>query len=208
MGGVVHPLNIRLPAEQLIHIARHAGDAYVIVDHSLVPAFATLLPHLEAVRHVIVNGPADLAAPREAAAGVEVHDYHALLSTAADTYDWPDVDERSAAAMCYTSGTTGLPKGVVYNHRSVYLHSVEACLPDAFALSRDDMALAVVPQFHVLAWTLPYAAFVTGRTVHGRGCRVLQPASRPEPEAPRRPGLLGQRRRSPVPGRPGVGPLP
>ncbi|WP_217145776.1 long-chain-fatty-acid--CoA ligase [Streptomyces sp. AC627_RSS907] len=165
MGAVVHPLNIRLPAEQLIHIARHAGDAYVIVDHSLVPSFLPLLPHLEAVRHVIVNGPADLAALREAAAGAEVHDYQDLLGEAADTYDWPDLDERSAAAMCYTSGTTGRPKGVVYSHRSVYLHSVEACLPDAFALSREDMALAVVPQFHVLAWSLPYAAFLTGASL-------------------------------------------
>jgi fatty-acyl-CoA synthase len=88
-----------------------------------------------------------------------------LLSRAADTYDWPDIDERSAAALCYAPGTTARPKGVVYRHRSVCLHSVEACLPDPFTLSREDVALAVVPQFHVLAGSFPYAAFLTGASL-------------------------------------------
>ena len=94
--------------------------------------------------------------------GVTVHDNAQLLSDQPDSYPWPDVDERQAAAMCYTSGTTGDPKGVVYSHRSIYLHAMGIALPDAFDLSAADRVLAVVPQFHVLAWGLPYAALLTG----------------------------------------------
>ncbi|MGP4049000.1 long-chain fatty acid--CoA ligase [Streptomyces sp. 2A115] len=163
MGAVIHPLNIRLFPQQVVHIANHAEDQVVIVDDSLLPAFLPMLSGLSSVRCVIVNGSADLSAVR--AQGVEAYSYDMLLRGQPDSYPWPDVDERSAAAMCYTSGTTGDPKGVVYSHRSIYLHSIAATLPDAIALSRRDLALAVVPQFHVLAWSLPYAAFLTGASL-------------------------------------------
>ena len=140
----------------------------VIVDASLLPVFAPLLPSLHTVTHVVVNGPADpRALDRLLADGatVAVHDYADLIAGEPDTYPWPDVDERDAAAMCYTSGTTGEPKGVVYSHRSIYLHALGIALPDAFDLSAADRVLAVVPQFHVLAWGLPYAAFLTGASL-------------------------------------------
>jgi fatty-acyl-CoA synthase len=163
MGAVVHPLNIRLFTEQVAYVANHAEDRVVIVDNTLLDGFAKLLPRLRMVEHVIVNGPADLSVLE--GTGVAVHDYATLLSGQPETYDWPDLDERSAAAMCYTSGTTGHPKGVVYSHRSIYLHSFGVAMPDGFALSARDLVLAVVPQFHVLAWGLPYAGFLTGASL-------------------------------------------
>jgi fatty-acyl-CoA synthase len=166
MGAVLHPLNIRLFPEQVVWIARHAEDRVLLVDDSLVPVVAKLLPQLDTVRHVVVNspgGPPDLSALE--GLGPQVHDYRFLLDGRPDAFPWPDVDERSAAAMCYSSGTTGDPKGVVYSHRSVYLHSLGIALPDVFGLSARDTVLAIVPQFHVLAWGLPYAAFLTGASM-------------------------------------------
>jgi fatty-acyl-CoA synthase len=160
MGAIIHPLNIRLAHDQIAFIANHAEDRVVIVDASLVPLFANVLPRLKTVRHVVVSGTADLDAD-----GVQVHDYQQLLAGQPDTFPWPEVDERQAAAMCYTSGTTGDPKGVVYSHRSIYLHALAIALPDVFDLSARDRILAVVPQFHVLAWGLPYAAFLTGASL-------------------------------------------
>ena len=163
MGAVLHPLNIRLFPDQVAYIANHAEDRVVLVDNTLLEGFAKLLPQLRTVQHVVVNGPADLTVLE--GTGVMVHDYAALLAGRGYHYDWPDMDERSAAAMCYTSGTTGHPKGVVYSHRSIYLHSMAAALPGGFCLSDADMVLAIVPQFHVLAWGLPYAAFLTGASL-------------------------------------------
>ena len=163
MGAVLHTLNIRLSPDQVGYIATHAGDHAVIVDASLVPLFAKVLPLAETVKHVIISGPADAAAVRSLAeSGRAVHSYEELLDDAPASFDWPDLDERSAAAMCYTSGTTGLPKGVVYSHRSMYLHSMGACLGNAFAMSEQDRILPVVPQFHANAWGLAYAALMSG----------------------------------------------
>jgi len=163
MGAVLHTLNIRLSADQVGYIATHAGDHAVIVDASLVPLFAKVLPLADTVKHVIVSGPADAAAVRSLTeSGRAVHLYEELLDDAPASFDWPDLDERSAAAMCYTSGTTGLPKGVVYSHRSMYLHSMGACLGNAFAMSEQDRILPVVPQFHANAWGLAYAALMSG----------------------------------------------
>jgi fatty-acyl-CoA synthase len=163
MGAVLHTLNIRLSPDQVGYIATHAGDHAVIVDASLVPLFAKVLPLADTVKHVIVSGPADAAAVRSLAeSGRAVHSYEELLDDAPASFDWPDLDERSAAAMCYTSGTTGLPKGVVYSHRSTYLHSMGACLGNAFAMSEQDRILPVVPQFHANAWGLAYAALMSG----------------------------------------------
>jgi fatty-acyl-CoA synthase len=156
MGAVVHPLNIRLATEQIGYIANHAEDKVVIVDASLLPVFAAVVPLLKTVEHIVVSGDGDLDTT------IPVHDYQRLLAGQPDTYPWPDTDERQAAAMCYTSGTTGDPKGVVYSHRSIYLHALALGLPDAFDLSARERILAVVPQFHVLAWGLPYTAFLTG----------------------------------------------
>jgi fatty-acyl-CoA synthase len=161
MGAVIHPLNIRLAPEQVVYIANHAEDRVVIVDASLLPVFAQILPQLKTVEHIIVNGSVVHSSTLDSAR-VPVHDYGQLISGRPDRYPWPDVDENAAAAMCYTSGTTGDPKGVVYSHRSIYLHALAVALPDLFDLSATDRILAVVPQFHVMAWGLPYTAFFTG----------------------------------------------
>ncbi len=163
MGAIVHPLNIRLFPEQVEYIADHAQDKVVIVDHTLVGTLVSILSGSKTIEHVIVNGPADLS-PLDGL-GVAVHSYQELTANAPVSYAWPDIDENAPAAMCYTSGTTGDPKGVVYSHRSVYLHALASSLPDAFGLSERDLVLAIVPQFHVMAWGLPYAAFLTGASL-------------------------------------------
>ena len=146
MGAVLHTLNIRLSADQVGYIATHAGDHAVIVDSSLVPLFAKVLPYADTIRHVIVSGPADDEALASLAGhGREVHSYEELLAAASDSFDWPEIDERSAAAMCYTSGTTGLPKGVAYSHRSTYLHSMAVCTVNGIGVSEHDRVMPIVP---------------------------------------------------------------
>lgn len=164
MGAVLHTLNLRLFPEQLTYIANHAQDRVVIVDDSLIPLLARVLPTFESVTHVVVAGPdaaaADLAPLR--ASGKEVLQYEELLAGQPDSFDWPELDERDAAAMCYTSGTTGNPKGVVYSHRSSYLHSMAAGMGIVAGLTWQDRVLPVVPMFHANAWGLPYAAWMAG----------------------------------------------
>ncbi len=181
MGSVLHTLNLRLDPQVIGYIADHAGDDIVIVDPTLVPLLAQVLPHAPAIRHIIVTAGEDEVAgeftpPAELVAlGRPVHSYEALLAGQPDTFDWPDVDERSAAAMCYTSGTTGHPKGVVYSHRSMHLHSMAVCMNGVFGLSDADRVLPVVPMFHANAWGLPYAAVLAGASLIMPD-RFLQPA--------------------------------
>jgi fatty-acyl-CoA synthase len=177
MGAVLHTLNIRLFPEQLTYIANHAEDHVVIVDASLLAPFAKLLPTFETVQHVLVAGPeaADADLSGIEAAGVQVGRYEDALAAADPAFDWPDVDERDAAAMCYTSGTTGNPKGVVYSHRSAYLHSMAVAMGDAMGLTPFDKVLPIVPMFHANAWGLPYAALMVGAALVMPD-RWLQPA--------------------------------
>jgi fatty-acyl-CoA synthase len=169
MGAVLHTLNLRLDPQVIGYIADHAGDDVVIVDATLVPLLAKVLPHAPAIRHVIVTaaeGETEFVPPAELVAlGRSVLSYDALLADQPGAFDWPDVDERSAAAMCYTSGTTGLPKGVVYSHRSMHLHSMAVCMNSVFGLSDVDRVLPVVPMFHANAWGLPYAAMLAGSSL-------------------------------------------
>jgi fatty-acyl-CoA synthase len=167
MGAVLHTLNIRLFPEQLVYIANHAEDKVVIVDDSLVDLLAKQLPHLETVEHVLVAGPEAASANLDAlrASGKQVHLYDELLDAADDTFDWPDVDELDAAAMCYTSGTTGNPKGVVYSHRTAYLHSMGVALGICSGMTWHDRVLPIVPMFHANAWGLPYAAVMSGASL-------------------------------------------
>jgi fatty-acyl-CoA synthase len=164
MGAVLHTLNLRLFPEQLIYIVTHAEDRVVIVDSTLIPLLARVLPQLSTVEHVVVVGGGD-AAPLAAAGHVTVHRWEELLAGKSDRYDWPEVDERDAAALCYTSGTTGNPKGVAYSHRSIWLHSMQVCMAEAFGLSPQTRELAIVPMFHAMAWGLPYAAFMSGASL-------------------------------------------
>ncbi|MEU6661729.1 long-chain fatty acid--CoA ligase [Streptomyces sp. NPDC046821] len=173
MGAVLHTLNLRLPAEQLTWIVNHAADRVIIVNGSLLPLLAPLLPSLTGVEHIVVSGPGDRTLLD--GARPQVHEYEELIAGKPVTYDWPQLDERQAAALCYTSGTTGDPKGVVYSHRSVYLHSMQVNMTQSMGLTDQDTSLVVVPQFHVNAWGLPHATFMTGVNMLMPD-RFLQPA--------------------------------
>jgi fatty-acyl-CoA synthase len=163
MGAVLHPLNIRLFSDQLAFIAEHAQDKVVIVDGSVLPLLAKVLGQITTIEHLVVNGPADLTVLEGTQA--QVHAYEELLAGQPEEFDWVEVDENDAAALCYTSGTTGNPKGVAYSHRSIYLHSMQVWMADGFGLSQADPILLIVPLFHVLAWGTPYAALMCGATM-------------------------------------------
>ncbi len=165
VGAVLHTLNVRLFAEQLIYIVNHAEDQVIFVDDSLVPLLEKLAPQLPGVRHYVVMG----AGSGEDEGQGEVGSlpgalrYEELLEEAGPgAFDYPAVDERQAAALCYTSGTTGNPKGVLYSHRSICLHSTASLMTDALGLSRRDRALVVVPMFHANAWGIPHGAALAG----------------------------------------------
>ena len=158
MGAVLHPLNLRLPADQLIYIVGHADDKVLFVDPTLLPVVEKLAPHFKNIKHYIVMGD---KVP-EGTTLSPVHAYEDLLANASPEYPWPQLNENDAAAMCYTSGTTGNPKGVVYSHRSIYLHSLGLSMADSFGLSEADTFMPVVPMFHVLAWGTPFASVMLG----------------------------------------------
>jgi fatty-acyl-CoA synthase len=156
MGAVLHTLNIRLFPEQLSYIVNHANDKVIIVDGSLVPLLAKVRHELTHVEHFIVKGPGE-----RDLLGATI-DYDELIGAEEPGYVWPDLDERAAAAMCYTSGTTGNPKGVVYSHRSTWLHSLASTSANSLGLCDSDRVLLVVPMFHVNAWGAAYTAFMAG----------------------------------------------
>jgi fatty-acyl-CoA synthase len=157
VGAVLHTLNIRLFEEQLTYIVNHAEDRVIFVDDSLVPVLEKLAPSFEAVEHYVVMGDGDAGSLPNALR------YEELLAEAGEgDFEYPEVDERQAAALCYTSGTTGNPKGVLYSHRSISLHSTATLVKDGLGLSRSDRVLAVVPMFHANAWGLPHGAALAG----------------------------------------------
>jgi fatty-acyl-CoA synthase len=157
VGAVLHTLNVRLFAEQLIYIVGHARDEVIFVDDSLVPLLEQLAPQMPAVRHFVVMGDGEAGSLPNALR------YEDLLEDAGPgAFDYPQLDERQAAALCYTSGTTGNPKGVLYSHRSICLHSTASLMTDALGLSRRDRALVVVPMFHANAWGIPHGAALAG----------------------------------------------
>ncbi|HEY5303973.1 MAG TPA: long-chain fatty acid--CoA ligase [Acidimicrobiales bacterium] len=155
MGAILHTLNVRLFPDQLAYIINHAADTVIVVDASLVPLLARIKDDIAGVRHIIVHG-AVVDAP------FVVLDYDELIGAQSTGFQWPDLDESDAAVMCYTSGTTGDPKGVVYSHRSTWLHSLASTSANSLALSDRDRCLLVVPMFHVNAWGAVYTAFMAG----------------------------------------------
>jgi len=156
MGAVLHTLNLRLFPDQLTYIINHAEDRMIIVDDSLIPLLARVAPDLKTVERYIVIGDGD------ASVLGDVLRYEELLAGEKQGFEWQELDERSAAAMCYTSGTTGNPKGVVYSHRSTFLHSLAQCAGSVFALTEHDRIIPVVPMFHANAWGLPYGGWMAG----------------------------------------------
>jgi fatty-acyl-CoA synthase len=157
VGAVLHTLNVRLFAEQLTYIVNHAEDKVIFVDDSLVPILEQLAPTFETVKTYVVLGDGDMG---ELPGALRYEDL--LEQAGPGTFDYPEVEERQAAALCYTSGTTGNPKGVLYSHRSISLHSTATMFKDGLGLSRSDRVLAVVPMFHANAWGLPHGAALAG----------------------------------------------
>ncbi|WP_424986266.1 long-chain-fatty-acid--CoA ligase [Microbulbifer sp. S227A] len=158
-GFVCHTINPRLFPEQLIYIINHAEDQVLFVDATFLPIVARLGEHLPNLRHVVLMGGRD----EELAAQVPgLMFYDEFIETGDDAYDWPDLDENTASSLCYTSGTTGNPKGVLYSHRSTLLHSYAANLADTLGLTAMDVVMPVVPMFHVNAWGVPYCAAMAG----------------------------------------------
>ncbi|CAN5833275.1 3-(methylthio)propionyl-CoA ligase [soil metagenome] len=160
MGAVCHTINPRLFAEQIVYIVNHAEDQILFVDLNLLAAVEKLLPHFKTVRHIVAmtdraHVPADCKIPNLLV-------YEELIADQPGTYEWPEFDERTASSLCYTSGTTGNPKGVLYHHRSTLLHAYGAALPDTLGISARSVILPVVPMFHVNAWGLPYTAALVG----------------------------------------------
>jgi len=158
MGAVLHTLNLRLHPNDLAYIARHAEDRVIVVDRSLLPLLEKFIASVPSVQHVIVI-PDDGPAPDGRL------DYETLLAAEPDSFSWPALDERSAAMLCYTSGTTGNPKGVLYSHRSTVLHALAEAMNDSFGVSESDTILPVVPMFHAAAWGLPYSAVLAGSKI-------------------------------------------
>ncbi|APG48745.1 long-chain-fatty-acid--CoA ligase [Phaeobacter porticola] len=158
-GFVCHTINPRLKAEQLIYIINHAEDQVLFIDTTFVPAVAQLRAQFTEVKHIVVMGPrdADIAAQID---GVLFYDE--LLAAETGDFDWPDLDENLPSSLCYTSGTTGNPKGVEYTHRTSVLHTLGGNQPDGIGLRARDTVLAVVPMFHVNAWGTPYIAAAVG----------------------------------------------
>ena len=159
-GAVLHTLNPRLHPDQVVYIADHAEDQVLFFDLTFLPIIEAVAGRLKTVRQLVAmtdraHMPASVKLP-------DLLCYEDLLEAQNDQYQWPSFDENTASSLCYTSGTTGNPKGVLYSHRSTVLHTYAAALPDALNLSARDVVLPVVPMFHVNAWGLPYAACMTG----------------------------------------------
>ncbi|MGO8918309.1 MAG: 3-(methylthio)propionyl-CoA ligase [Stellaceae bacterium] len=158
MGAVCHTINPRLFAEQIVYIVNHAEDQYVFFDLTFAPLVAKLKPHCPTVRGwVAMTDRAHL--PKDVP---DALCFEELVAAESGDFDWPALDEDAASSLCYTSGTTGNPKGVLYSHRSTVLHSYAAALPDAMKLSAQDVVLPVVPMFHANAWGLAYACPLVG----------------------------------------------
>ena len=171
-GRVLHTLNIRLFSDQLSYIVNHAEDEAIFVDRSLLGVLWPLVDDFTTVRHIVVmDDGADVEVPDDP----RISDYEALLA-AAEPVDFRVEDEDRAAAMCYTSGTTGNPKGVVYSHRSTVLHSMGAMMADSIGVCERDVVLPVVPMFHANAWGLAQAAAFAGATLVLPGPDLSPPA--------------------------------
>ncbi len=159
-GRVLHTLNVRLSADELAFIMNDADDRAILVDADFVPLLEEVAPRVPGLRHVVVLGDAE---PATSLPGVVA--YERLIAAEAPTYDRPVLDERSACGICYTSGTTGRPKGVVYTHRSTFLHALGASSSAGLAIGPRDCVLPQVPMFHANAWGMPYAGVAVGAKI-------------------------------------------
>jgi acyl-CoA synthetase (AMP-forming)/AMP-acid ligase II len=159
-GAVLHTLNPRLFPEQIAYIANHAEDQYLIFELTFLPLIEAVAQHCKTIKGYILMCDRDRMPAQSAIPNLMC--YEDLIASNSDEYEWPLFDENSASSLCYTSGTTGNPKGALYSHRSTMLHSYASTMPDALNVSGRDSVLPVVPMFHVNAWGLPYSVPLTG----------------------------------------------
>jgi len=177
MGGVLHTLNLRLHPDELAYIVNHAGDKAVVVDASLMPLWEKVRPLVKVPIEIVIGGPGAL-------------EYEKVIGDAKPIADRPDVDENSAAAMCYTTGTTGAPKGIVYSHRSTVIHTMAQSMKSCMNIGEEDTVLPVVPMFHANAWGMPFAAIMNGAKIVNPGPH-LDPASLLDLFVNERPTIVG-----------------
>lgn len=169
VGAVCHTVNPRLFHEQLIYILNDAEDQYVFIDLTFIPLLEKLVPALRSLQGVVIM--TDRAhMPRTSLPNVLC--YEELIQASSDRFEWPQFEENTASSLCYTSGTTGSPKGVLYSHRSNVLHTYALALPDSYCLSARDVMLPAVPMFHANAWGIPYACAMTGAKLVLPGCEL------------------------------------
>ncbi len=163
MGAICHTINPRLHPDDIDYIVNHAGDRVLFADPGFASLVSTIADAIKGcVRDVVILTDAANMPDVTLAPGMTLHCYETLMDTADEDYAWPDFDENTASALCYTSGTTGRPKGVLYSHRSTVLHAYAGALPDLFCNKATDRILPVVPMFHVNAWGIPYGCALTG----------------------------------------------
>jgi len=160
MGAILHTVNVRLAPEQVAYVVNHAEDHVLLVDARLVAVLAPALPLLRTVRHVLLFGGGE-----DRIGDLPCSPYEDAIAAQPATYAWPTIDETSAAAVCYTSGTTGNPKGVVYSHRTTFVHSLASRATDTFGICERDRILLLPPMFHANAWGLPYSGWMSGSDV-------------------------------------------
>src|SRR5207253_4970310 len=160
MGAVLHTLNIRLGQRDLEYIINHAADRVIFVDDDLLPLIEPLAAKAPTVEQWIVCTHGERGSWKTSLPGAV--DYEEWIESHANSYEWPEIDEHSPMGLCYTSGTTGNPKGVMYTHRSTYLHTMAQAMTDSIALSAVDCVLPIVPMFHAMSWGLPFTATMLG----------------------------------------------
>lgn len=172
-GMVMHTCNPRLHPDQLSFIINHAEDDIVLFDSTFANLIKTIAPRCINVKHWICLSDKDNASQID---NLVIKSYEDLIAPESEVFNWPDLDEKSGAALCYTSGTTGDPKGVLYSHRAIALSALSACLPNVLSISSQDSVLPVVPMFHINAWCLPYASVIAGAKLVLPGPRLDGPS--------------------------------
>ena len=174
MGAVMHTINIRLGQADLEYIINHAEDSVIVASADLLGLLEPMADKLKSVRKVVVA--VDQGFEGWSTSLPDAEDYEAMIAGQPEKYDWPNIDENSPLGLCYTSGTTGSPKGVEYEHRAQYLHTLTECLTDSMSLSATDCMLGIVPMFHAMGWGIPFAATMLG-------CKQVMPSRYMTPQS-------------------------